>query len=118
MINTKMLLYSLVLLVGVFISAVSQVMLKKAAIREYPSHIKEYLNPLVIFAYLLFVGTTLLSIIAYKVIPLSIGPVLEATSYIYVTIFGVTIFGEKINTRKIIALAFIISGIVIYALLG
>jgi len=116
--NKTEILYSCILLAGVFISAVSQVMLKKAASKSYESHLKEYLNPLVIFAYVLFVGTTFLSILAYKGIPLSMGPVLEATSYIYVTFFGVKIFGEKLNTRKLVALAFIIIGIVVYALLG
>ena len=110
--------YAAVLLLGVFISAVSQVMLKKAAMRQYDSGLREYLNPLVIFAYVLFVGTTLLSILAYRGIPLSAGPVLEATSYLYVTFFGVTIFKEKLNRRKIIALLCILSGIAVYALLG
>lgn len=116
--DKTVLLYSLFLLAGVFISAVSQVMLKKAAQKKYDNPIKEYLNPLVIIAYIIFVGTTFLSILAYKGIPLSMGPVLEATSYIYVTIFGVKIFGEKINVKKLIALACIIVGIMIYALLG
>ena len=109
------LLYSLILLSGVFISAISQVMLKKAAQKNYDSVIKEYLNPLVIFAYVLFVGTTFLSILAYKGIPLSMGPILEATSYIYVTFFGVKIFKEKLNKKKLIALALIIAGIVVYS---
>ena len=112
------LLYSLVLLCGVFISAISQVILKTSAMKTYDSPIKEYMNPLVIFAYVLFVGTTFLSIIAYRVIPLSMGPVLEATSYMYVMIFGVTIFKEKINARKLFSLAFIIAGILVYSLLG
>ena len=86
----EMLLYSGVYLLGVFISAISQVMLKKAAQREYGSTVREYLNPLVIFAYVLFFLTTLMTIYAYKVIPISLGPVLEATSYLYVTFFGVT----------------------------
>ncbi len=116
--NKTMLIYAVVSLIGVFVSAISQVMLKKAAIKEYDSVIKEYLNPLVIIAYALFVGTTFLSIFAYKVIPLSMGPVLEATSYIYVTIFGVTIFKEKMNTKKTVSLMLIISGILIYSLLG
>lgn len=116
--NKIQFLYSLVLLSGVFISAISQVMLKKAALKEYDNKIKEYLNPLVIFAYVLFVGTTFLSIFAYKEIPLSMGPVLEATSYLYVTFFGVKIFGEKINRQKIIGLLFIISGICVYSFLG
>lgn len=111
-------LYAGLLLLGVFLSAISQVMLKKAALRQYSSKLREYLNPLVIIAYTIFVGTTFLSIYAYKGIPLSMGPVLEATSYIYVTIFGVTIFKEKLNKRKLVGLALIIAGIITYSLLG
>lgn len=116
--NRTILMYSSFILFGTFISAISQVLLKKAAQREYGSKIKEYLNPLVVIAYTIFVLTTLLSILAYKGIPLSMGPVLEATSYIYVTIFGVKIFGEKITKKKIIALIMIIAGIMIYSIAG
>lgn len=116
--NRTMLSYAGLLLLGVFLSAISQVMLKKAALRQYSSKLREYLNPLVIVAYTIFVGTTFLSIYAYKGIPLSMGPVLEATSYIYVTIFGVTIFKEKLNRRKLIGLALIVLGIIVYSLLG
>ena len=42
------------LLVSVFISSVSQILLKKAADRTYENHIREYLNPLVIFSYGMF----------------------------------------------------------------
>lgn len=111
-------LYACVLLLGVFISAISQVLLKKAAQRQYESRIREYMNPLVIIAYTMFVGTTFLSIIAYKGIPLSMGPVLEATSYIYVTFFGVKLFGEKLNKKKVIALVLIITGICVYSFFG
>ncbi|MBQ1399455.1 MAG: EamA family transporter, partial [Lachnospiraceae bacterium] len=45
-------------------------------------------------------------------------PILEATSYIYVTIFGVLIFHERLNKKKVLALILIIGGIAIYALLG
>ena len=65
----------------------------------------------------MFVGTTFLSIVAYKGIPLSMGPILEATSYIYVTFFGVRIFKEKLNEKKILALVLIIIGIVLYAII-
>lgn len=114
----KTALYACILLLGVFISAVSQVMLKKASQRKYDSWLREYLNPLVIFAYILFFGTTFLSIVAYRGIPLSMGPILEATSYIYITFFGVTIFKEKLNKGKILALLLIICGIAVYALAG
>lgn len=104
-------------LLSVFISAISQVMLKKAAMKKYASWIQEYLNPLVIVAYGLFFGTTLLEVYVYKGIPLSLGPVLEATGYIYVTIFGITIFKEKFNPKKVVALVLIIVGILVYGFL-
>lgn len=114
--NSTTIMYSFVLLLGVFISAISQVMLKKSALKKYSNRIQEYLNPMVIMAYVMFVGTTFLSIFAYRGIPLSLGPVLEATSYIYVTIFSVIIFKEKINIKKLIALGLIVFGIVIYSI--
>lgn len=116
--DKKILLYSLFMLFGVFIGAVSQVLLKKAAQKHYDAWWKEYANPLVIIAYGIFFGATFCSILAYKVVPLSMGPILEATSYIYVTIFGVTIFHEKLTPKKIAALTLILAGIAVYAVLG
>lgn len=109
-------LYIGIYLVGVFISSVSQVLLKKAAQREYATPLKEYLNPFVITAYALFFGATLMTILAYKVVPLSMGAILEATAYLYITFFGVTIFKEKIGKEKAFALALIIGGIIVYSL--
>ena len=114
--DSSLILYSGVLLLGTFVSAVSQVILKKAAQKTYDSKLAEYLNFPVIFAYTLFVATTFMCIIAYRVVPLSFGPVLEATSYLYVTVFGVVIFKEKITKKKIAALALILAGIAVYAL--
>lgn len=114
----KILTYSLFILFGTFISSIAQVMLKKSAQKEYRSKLAEYMNPLVIFGYAFFFGATLLSVFAYREVPLSMGPVLESTSYIYVTIFGVKIFREKLSILKVGALVMIIGGIVIYALFG
>ena len=116
--NTAVMPYIILYMVSVFVASVSQVMLKKAAMKKHDSFLAEYLNPLVIFAYLLFFGTTLASVIAYKVLPISLGPVLEATSYLYVTFFGVVLFKEKMNHRKLLALLLIIIGIVVFARLG
>lgn len=110
--------YVCLLLLGTFLASISQVMLKKAALRSYDTKLQEYLNPLVIFAYGVFFCTTFLSILAYRGIPLSMGPVLESTSYIYVAVFGVTIFKEKLGLRKLLALGMIVGGILIYSLLG
>ena len=116
--NGQLILYACIMLLGVFISSVAQVLLKKAAQKQYDSVLEEYLNWPVITAYAIFFAATFLSIYAYKVVPLSMGPILEATGYIYVTIFGVTIFHEKLDCWKLIALALIIGGIVVYSALG
>ena len=116
--KNDVIVYSVILLFGVFLGSVSQVLLKLSAKKKYENKLKEYLNPLVVIAYAVFVGTTFLSIIAYKVIPLSMGPVLEATSYIYITIFGVIIFKEKVDKKKLLALLLIVIGIMVYSFLG
>lgn len=113
-----MILYGLVLLTGVFISACSQVILKKAASKEYDNVLKEYLNFPVIASYGIFFLATLLSVLAYKKLPLSIGVVLDTSSYVFVTVLGVLIFKEKMNAKKAIALCMIISGILCCSLLG
>lgn len=110
--------YAAILVLGTFISSYSQVLLKKAAGKKYDSFIKEYLNPYVIIAYMIFFAATLMSVLAYKGLPLSMGPVLEGSGYIFVTIFGITIFKEKINTRKFIALLMILAGIAVYSIWG
>jgi multidrug transporter EmrE-like cation transporter len=116
--NRQLLLYAALMLAGTFISSLAQVLLKKAAQREYASFWQEYLNPRVIVAYVIFFGASLLAVFAYRVVPLSMGPILEATGYIYVTVFGVAIFHEKLTPQKLLALGLIVAGIVVYSLVG
>ena len=71
-------MYGGILVLGTFLSSVSQVMLKKSAMKTYASPLQEYLNPWVIGAYALFVLSTLMSVAAYRGLPLSMGPVLSA----------------------------------------
>ena len=110
--------YAALALLSVFISAISQVILKKSAGKTYDSVIREYMNLPVISAYAIFFIATILTVFAYKGIPLSMGAVLESTGYIYVTIFGVKIFHEQITPRKVVALVLIISGIIVYSVWG
>ena len=70
-----------ILLFSVFISSVSQILLKKAANRTYESPLKEYLNPLVIGAYGMFFCSVILTMLALKYVPLSMSPILESTGY-------------------------------------
>ena len=68
--DKELLLYTLILTGSVFISSVSQILLKKAAGKKYPNKLREYLNPFVITGYLLFFGCTILSMFSLKVVPL------------------------------------------------
>ena len=114
--NQAQLPYVALYLLSTFLASVSQVLLKKAALQEHKSLLAEYTDWRVVLGYGLFVGCSLLTMLAYKGVPLNVGPVLESTGYIYVTFFGVVIFREKMNPKKIGALVLIILGILIYAL--
>ena len=109
-------LFALIFLFGVFISSISQIILKKAALKQYDSKIKEYMNPRVIFAYIIFFAATLCSIMAYKVIPLSLGPILESAGYIFVAFMSWLFLTEKISQQKVLGLSIIVIGIIIYSL--
>lgn len=109
----QLLIYALIMLTGTFVSSCSQIILKKAALKEYPNKLAEYLNAPVIIAYIIFFAATLCSVTAYKVVPLSVGPILEATGYIWVSILGRIFLGEHIGKRKAMGLVVIIAGIVL-----
>lgn len=114
--SREMIPYLLIGFFSVFVSCVSQTVLKKAALKEHKNFVEEYLNFPVIAAYAMFFGSTLLTMLAYKKLPLSMSPAFESSSYIFVTIFGVTLFNEKLTKKKLIALALILSGIIIFTL--
>lgn len=108
--------YSILFEIGVLISAISQVLLKKAAQKTYLTLYNQYLNFKVILAYILFFISTLITVYSYKKIPLSFGGLLDAMGYIYVTLFGILIFKEKLNLKRICSLILIVFGIIIYSI--
>lgn len=108
--------YIILFLSAVFISSVSQIMLKKSANKTYESKLKEYMNPWVIIAYGLFFGATLVTVIAYKYIPLSLGPILESAGYFFVTILGMFFLKEKVGKKKALGLFIILAGIIVFNL--
>ena len=116
--GTLMIIFSLVFVVSVLISSISQVMLKTSANKSYSDRIKEYLNPTVIIAYGLFFLSTLITVFAYKVVPLSLGPVLESTGYIFVAVVGVVLLKEKMSRRKLFGMILILTGIALFSLGG
>ena len=106
-------IYIIIFLVSVFISSVSQIILKKSANIEYKNKIQEYLNLKVIAAYTLFFLSSLMTVLAYKGVPLSKGPILEASGYVWVAILGKLVLGEKLKKRKVVGIAIILIGIIV-----
>jgi len=106
-------LFVILFLISVFLSSVSQVILKKSANKTHASAIKEYLNVQTIGAYALFFLSTLLTVYSYKGVSLSMGPILETTGYIWVSLLGFLLLKEKISKKKLAGLGLIIVGIII-----
>lgn len=104
----------LLFLTAVFLSSVCQIILKKNAGKEYKSKIREYMNVPVAMAYGLFFLSTLLTLNAYKYVPLSMGPILEGTGYVWVAALGSIFLKEKLNKQKLMGLMLIISGIIVF----
>ena len=105
-----------ILLSSVLISAISQIMLKKATMKKYKSMLFEYLNPLVIFAYGLFFLSTLLTMFALRYVPLSMAPILESTSYIFVSVMGYFFLKERFPKKKLIGILVILVGLLVFSM--
>lgn len=109
-------LYVGIYLISILISVISQILLKLSANRTYPSRIREYLNPYVVVAYGLFFLATILTMIALKYVPLSMGPVLESLSYILIAVLGYLFLKERFNRKKIWGMVVILLGVVLFNL--
>ena len=109
-------IFILIYLAGVFVSSIAQILLKKSAGKKYESVIKEYLNPYVIISYAIFFGATFCTIYAYKGVPLSFGPILAASQYVFIVILSKIFLKEKIGLKKFIGLSVIVAGIIVYSL--
>lgn len=107
-----MIIYVIVFLAGVLVSAISQIMLKVSAKEEHKSWLYEYLNVKVIVAYILFFGATLITVWCYKGVPLSLGAMLDACGYVFVTVLGRLILKENVSKRKIAGIVLVLIGVI------
>lgn len=108
--------FFLIMLGGTFFSAVSQILLKQSANKDYPTPLKEYLDWRVITAYGLFFGILLLNTWCYTQVDMRYGPVIDTAAYVFVLILSRVILKERITRGKIIGNLIIILGIIVYTL--
>jgi len=108
--------YSLLFLSGVMISSLAQIILKKAAVREFRTPLKRYFNLRVMAGYFILLSVTLLTAFAYRGVPLKAGPVLQASGYIFIALFSRLFLGEKLSSRQWKGIFLIITGIAVFHL--
>lgn len=106
-------IYILVFLGSVIVASVSQILLKKSAMKTYDNIIKEYMNPYVILGYGMLVISMAMTIFAYKGVDLKMGPVIESTSYIFVAILSAIFLHEKVSNKKKMGLVIIVIGVIV-----
>lgn len=106
--------YVLMALTGVVIASFSQILLKKGANRPHISFIRDYLNAPVIIGYGLMFVALFGSLMAYRGLPMTSVPIIEAIGFILVPVLSRLFFKEKFTKKKIIGIIIIFAGIIIY----
>lgn len=106
--------YLCCLLVGVLFASVSQILLKKSAMRTYSSFFREYINPWVIGGYGLMFGSMVINIIGYSGVEYKNGPVIEALGNVFVPALSFLVFKEKLSLRKTAGICMIMLGIFVF----
>ena len=109
-------IFFLIALSSVLIADVSQIILKKAAVKDYKHWYQAYLNFPVIFSYSLFLISTVCSVIALKRLPLSLSPMWQSMGQIFVALLSYIFLHEKLSKKKILGICVIILGIVVFSL--
>lgn len=104
-----------IMVINAFLSAFSQILLKKSTLVVHKSGLQEYLNWRVITAYVIYIIVLLTNAFAYKGIEYKYGSIIGATSYIFLMVLSWLILKERINKRVIIGNGMIILGMIVYS---
>lgn len=107
-------IYIVIMFLSVSAASVSQLLLKKSAMKKYTSVIKEYLNPLVIGGYGILFLSMLLTIYAYSGMEYKNGPIIESFGNVIVLVLGYLFFQEKISFKKLVGIACIMAGMGVF----
>ena len=102
-----------ILIINAIVATISQVLLKISATKEYKNIYFEYLNPYVIFGYMLMFITIVVNIFALKYVSIVVSGVFSEIVHMIFGLFaGRLVFKEQISNRKIIGILIIVVGII------
>ena len=108
-------LYYLLVILSVFAAACAQMLLKQGVRQNYVGFWRQYLNPWVIGGYAIMAGSLILNIFCMSHgVQVKEVSVIESLSYLFVPCLAFFLFREKITWRKGIAIAIIITGVIIF----
>lgn len=108
--------YLLIAVISVTVAGFSQILLKKGAMRPHVSFIKDYVNAPVISGYALMFISVLATMFAYRGIEYMTVQIIEALGYILVPVLSYFFFKEKFTRNKVIGIAIIIIGMLVYGM--
>lgn len=102
------------MLSGVVIAAFSQILLKSSANRAHASFWKQYLNWRVITGYVMLLVSMLFSIWAYSGMEYKYGPAIESIGFGLVAFLSWWLLKEKLTKKKVLGIALIIAGLIVF----
>ena len=110
-------IWYLLVVIGFFFSACSQILLKKIADKHHDGFIHSMFNFRVIIAYVIFFCSIFINITALsRGVNLKDIPIIESLGYVFVPLLSLFALKENITKRTLGAIAFIIMGILIFYL--
>ncbi len=104
----------LFLIASVCIASLSQILLKKGAMRRYASFLREYLNPWVIGGYLMLFGSVFLTILGLRRLDYLNAPIVESLGYVLVPVLSAVFFREKLTMRRLLGIGCIVAGVIVF----
>lgn len=108
-------MYYILVILSVFLAACAQMLLKQGARQQYAQWWRQYANGWVIGGYAIMFGTMVMNIFAMsKGVQIKELSIIESMSYLFVPTLSFVIFKEKLTWRKIIAIAIIITGVIVF----
>lgn len=106
----------LLILATALLSAVSQLMLKRSADLPHKNVVREYLNILVVGAYAIMFFNMIVNMVALAYLPLKVVTAIGTASYVIVILLSRLALREKIGAKKLLGMALIIAGILVFTL--
>ena len=108
-------MYYLLVVFSVLAAAGAQMLLKQGTKMQYPSFLKQYLNPWVIGGYGIMGASLLLNIFCLsRGVQVKEVSIIESLSYLFVPLLSWFFFKEKITWRKAGAIAVIMAGVLVF----